>query len=290
MLGYRLLCLISYVIGGISGLSIGIFRYRLYQRAKLNVAQSGCFGEGCSGWRLHYAVLKTFFYTGVNVSDSLLLWCLPWSWCQHWVAEIEGWEEVQRAQRANTTRGLLFLTPHLGCFELAAAWISYQRALTSMYRPPKQAWLDRFMRWGRQQGQSTLVPAELKGVRALLKTLKQGGAVGLLPDQVPQRGEGVWSTFFGRPAYTMTLASRLQQSTEAMAFLVSTERRVGWGGMHLHFKRLPDIGASCLIEESVHALNHALEEVVRQYPTQYLWGYNRYKVPTGVEAPKEKIE
>jgi KDO2-lipid IV(A) lauroyltransferase len=48
--------------------------------------------------------------------------------------------------------------------------------------------------------------------------------VGLLPDQVPPDGMGVWAPFYGRPAYTMTLAARLVQQTGAALLLIWAER------------------------------------------------------------------
>jgi len=281
----RFFCLISYMIGGTLGILVALFRRRLRERAKLNVAQSGCLGAAQEAGLGQYFVFKVLFYAGVTTFDTLCLWCLPWSWCRNWVMHVTGWESVLEAQQENPDRGTLFLTPHLGCFEISAAWVADQQPLTSMYRPPRQEWLDRFMRWGRERAQGNVVPAELKGVRALLKILKRGGSVGVLPDQVPATGDGVWATFFGRPAYTMTLASRLLDVTHARCIMVIAERRVGMGGIHLHFEILPDVVPGMSIEQSVQKMNHALEDAIKRFPEQYLWGYNRYKVPAGIAFP-----
>ena len=64
----------------------------------------------------------------------------------------------------------------------------------------------------------------------------KGGAVGLLPDQAPGVGEGVWADFFGRPAYTMTLVVRLQRATGAAVIMVFAERLPGGRGYHLHLE------------------------------------------------------
>ncbi len=130
-----------------------------------------------------------------------------------YAANIENWELAQTALESG--RGVIFLTPHLGCFEIIAQAIAQRIPLVALYRPPRKAALKPLIEDARTRPNLTLAPANLSGVRTLLKTLKKGAAIGLLPDQVPQQGEGVWANFFGKPAYTMTLPAKLQQMTEA---------------------------------------------------------------------------
>jgi KDO2-lipid IV(A) lauroyltransferase len=190
------------------------------------------------------------------------------------------WAVVEEARRA--ARGILFLTPHLGCFEISAAYGAQRLPLTVMYRPPKLRWLEPVMLEGRTRWSARLAPATLAGVRTLLKALKRGEAVGLLPDQAPGAGEGTWAPFFGRPAYTMTLATRLQRSTGAAVIMAFAER-LARGGYELHLEAVPTDG----FDEA--ALNRAIEAVIRRCPEQYLWSYNRYKVPAGVEPPSGSV-
>jgi len=103
--------------------------------------------------------------------------------------------------------------------------------------------------------------------------------VGLLPDQAPGVGEGEWADFFGRPAYTMTLVVRLQRATGATVIMVFAERLPGGHGYHMHFEEVPTR------QLDAPALNRAVEAQVRRCPEQYLWSYNRYKVPAGAPAP-----
>ncbi len=187
------------------------------------------------------------------------------------------WHVVESALAKK--KGIIFLTPHLGCFEIAAHYLSRRFPLTVLYRPPKQRWLEPLMNFGRQRGQTILAPANLKGVRLLYKALQRGHAIGLLPDQAPGFGEGVWADFFGKPAYTMTLVRRLQQSTNASTIMVFAERLPDARGYHLHFY---DALANNFDEA---ALNRAVETVIRKCPAQYLWGYNRFKAPAGAAPP-----
>jgi len=134
------------------------------------------------------------------------------------------------------------------------------------------------MRSGRERGQARLAKADVSGVRLLYKALKRGETIGLLPDQVPSQGEGEWAKFFGRPAYTMTLVGRLAQASGATVLLASAERQPRGEGYILRFEPLP-LDFSRPVTQQI---NTALEQLIRACPTQYLWSYNRYKVPRGV--------
>ncbi|MQM32013.1 MAG: lipid A biosynthesis acyltransferase, partial [Candidatus Accumulibacter phosphatis] len=147
--------------------------------------------------------------------------------------------------------------------------------ITVLYRPPKQAWLQTMIEAGRARAQLHLAAADLSGVRGLLKALKGGEAVGMLPDQAPRAGEGRWLDFFGRPAYTMTLAARLVE-TGASVIMVWAERLPAGAGYHFHLQA-PTQPISGSIEERALQINQQIEVLVRQCPQQYLWGYNRYK-------------
>jgi KDO2-lipid IV(A) lauroyltransferase len=120
-------------------------------------------------------------------------------------------------------------------------------------------------------------------VRRLLKALKTGEAVGMLPDQVPGKGEGLWLPFFGRPAYTMTLAARLAE-TGATVLMAYAERLHYGAGYHLKLFPLRHELSGDLANRAAQ-LNRELEQLIRECPEQYLWGYNRYKVPAGAEPP-----
>lgn len=193
------------------------------------------------------------------------------------VAAADGWGAVEAARARG--RGVIFLTPHLGCFEICSLYIAHRLPFTFMYRPPNLKWLEPLMIAGRSRWQAVPAPANLRGVRLFYRALQRGGSVGLLPDQAPGAGEGVWADFFGRPAYTMTLVGRLQRATGAAIVMVFGERLPAGQGFHLHFE---EVQAAALNER---ALNRAIETQVRRRPEQYLWSYNRYKVPAGAKPP-----
>ena len=246
-------------------------------RLRENIRNSEvCHPDACD--RLtHQAVAEA----GKGVTEMAALWFASddrirgWMHCDTWPVA-----ELACAQG----KGIIFMTPHLGGFEICAQYIAQRMPITVMYRPPKLRWLEPLMIAGRGRWGAAVVPANLKGVRAFFKALKNGQAVGLLPDQTPGVGEGAWADFFGRPAYTMTLVTRLQASTGAPVVMVSARRLASGKGFHIRFENVS-------VENFTETrLNQAVEAVVRRCPEQYLWGYNRYKTPAGARTDSERMK
>lgn len=215
---------------------------------------------------------------------------LPFVWCASpkrvlKTATIENWDLAQAALDAKT--GVIFLTPHLGCFEIIAQAIAQKTSLTALYRPSRQKALQPLVEGARARHNLHLAPANLAGVRTLLKALKNGQAIGLLPDQVPQNGEGVWAEFFGKPAYTMTLPAKLQKMSGAPIILSYAERLSFGRGYVIRFVPFDEPLPDCA-EGQARAINLAMEKLIARAPAQYIWSYNRYKTPNGVSAPDSK--
>ena len=194
------------------------------------------------------------------------------------------WMDTDCVDRAlQRGRGIVFLTPHMGCFEITAQAVArrYCNALgplTVLFRPARKPWLNALMQAARARPGLEPVPTNLNGVRQMIKALRQGHAVGLLPDQVPPQGMGQWLPFFGRDAYTMTLSARLAQQTGASVLLAWGER-LSWGrGYRMHFRELQD-PLSGDLQAAVLQINQEMERTIRMCPEQYLWGYARYKQP-----------
>jgi Kdo2-lipid IVA lauroyltransferase/acyltransferase len=198
--------------------------------------------------------------------------------------EWQGLELIPAAYAAG--RGIVFLTPHMGSFEVTAQAIAEEfwpvhGPITVLYRPARKEILREVMDESRARPGIVTAPATLGGVRLMIRALRRGEAVGLLPDQVPPDGMGVWVPFFGKPAYTMTLAARLVQQTGAVPLLIWGERLPHGKGYVIRIgplgETLPENDAAQA--ESAAIINRAMERLIRQRPGQYLWGYNRYKSP-----------
>jgi KDO2-lipid IV(A) lauroyltransferase len=188
-------------------------------------------------------------------------------------------DHVVAAARAEN-RGVLFMTPHLGCFEITARYLARQMPMTVMFRPPRQDALAPLLDAARNTSAMRAVPATTQGVREFVRALRRGESVGMLPDQAPGKGEGVWAPFFGRMAYTVTLPGKLAVQTGVPVILTAGERLPGGRGWRIHYVRVPEP-----LPESPEAqaalFNSAMETLIRRFPEQYLWSYNRYKTPRG---------
>jgi len=222
---------------------------------------------------------------GALVMELPRVWLRP---VDQAIGEPLRWEgEALIADLLERDRGLVLLTPHLGSFEVSAQAYAERfgarQPMTVLYRPARQAWLRDLEQRGRARPAISTAPATLAGVRLMLRALKRGETVGLLPDQVPPQGQGVWVPFFGRPAYTMTLAARLVQQTGAAVAILWTERLAGGAGYVVRALPLPEALPAQAEGDAAAALaiNRAMEATIRKRPTQYLWGYHRYKTPRG---------
>lgn len=256
-----------HAIGGLMGWLAWLGSPTYRRRFLANTRQAGYrFGE----------VAAAIGHAGRMVFESPRLWVRTTQ-----VNAIHGAEVVEAAWARG--KGILYLTPHLGCFELsvqaaAQRWSGEHGPITILYRPAKQAWLADLMLTARNRAGIQAVPTNLSGVRQMIKALRKGEAVGLLPDQVPPDGQGQWAPFFGKDAYTMTLAARLALQTGATVVLARCER-LSWGrGFELFFEEMP-VELSSELDPAVVQINQAMEHTIRQCPQQYLWGYGRYKQP-----------
>lgn len=188
----------------------------------------------------------------------------------------EEWPLIDRTLAEG--KGLILISPHIGCFEMLGPFYSQRHPATVIFKEPRMQWLSALINSIRLSPQLTLVPANQKGVKGLLRTLMRGQTIGFLPDQVPAEGDGVYAPFFGQPAYTITLVQRMQAIRQTPIFTVGLERLDHARGYHFHVVPM----AAPLSEDPAIAaveMNAALEDMIRRMPSQYLWGYNRYKNP-----------
>lgn len=226
----------------------------------------------------------------IGKGASELAWALFRS--DHAVAKVRsrtGWEAVERLRGGH--RPIIFVTPHLGSYDVAGRYLWKHLPILAMYRPHKIFWIDQLLREGRNRGAApdgtNVAPATVAGVRMVLKHLRRGGCSVVLPDQVPGLGEGEWVDFFGRPAYTMTLLGRLQEASGAAIVFCYARRLPRGEGYTMHFSAL-EAPLPADRREAARRVNAEVEKLVREAPSQYLWGYNRYKRPAGAPPPPQE--
>jgi Kdo2-lipid IVA lauroyltransferase/acyltransferase len=219
-------------------------------------------------------------HAGKMTLEALWVWCRPHNEVMKAVICTD--EQVLELAEASG-KGEMYLTPHLGTFEVAARYCATRKPMTALFKPSKQASVNRLFEVARNLPGLTMAPADGSGVRKMLKALKAGQSIGLLPDQVPPLNQGIWTTFFGMPAYSMPLPEKLHAATGASVVMTFCERLENGKGWHMHYKTFEGV-------PSPQAVNEAMQVWISQHPEQYLWGYNRYKQPVLPIAPtlKEK--
>ena len=268
----------NHVLGALAGRLVYAFSPRYRRRLLDNLGHSGV----CADARALARVARENA-AEIGKGAAELAWALFRS--EDAVAKVRGrtgWEAVERLRAAN--RPIIFVTPHLGSYDVAGRYLWKHLPILAMYRPHKIFWIDQLLREGRNRGAApdgtNVAPANMAGVRMVLKHLRRGGCTVLLPDQVPGLGEGEWVDFFGRPAYTMTLLGRLQESTGAAVVFCYAERLPRGAGFHMHLSELVEPLPADRVQ-AARRVNAQVERLIRERPAQYLWGYNRYKRPAG---------
>lgn len=222
--------------------------------------------------------------TGRTFAEFGAMWCWPGERALGLVKEVVGLESYERARSSG--RGAILLTPHLGAWELCGLYFSSRAPLTAMYKRPPVQEMEEFYCAARGRLGARLAPADAGGVATLLRALKSGEVVGILPDQDPGRGAGVFVPYFGVLANTTTLVAKLAARSRAPVLLVWAERLPRGAGFRIHVvEPARVIGVDDPIAGTV-ALNLEIEELVRTRPTQYLWSYKRFRSrPAGLGNP-----
>ncbi|MCD9027362.1 lauroyl acyltransferase [Luteimonas sp. BDR2-5] len=228
---------------------------------------------------LHRAVLRT---TALQTLETLRLWTRPHARNLGMIRTTHGVGLFDAALASG--QGLIVAAPHYGNWELLNQWLAARTPISILYRAPESAVGEAFLRLVRAGDHARVqqVRAEGPAVRQLWKTLKAGGVVGILPDQQPKAGDGEFAPFFGLPALTMTLVSRLAERTAAPVLFAYCERIGDGPDFALHIEPAPDGIAAADPLRGAAALNAAVEHIARRDPAQYQWTYKRYKArPSG---------
>jgi len=269
-----------HALGGALGWLVWVCSPGYRQRFRANVAQAG----------LPFHVAKpAIAEAGRFVAELPKLWLRPFDVSCLANVEIQGKSHAERAFAQG--KGVIFFGPHCGSFELGPqALAEVYGPITAIYRPARQPSLAALELATRQRPQLKVLPASLSAIKAMHKALKGNQAVALLTDQVPPEGLGVWAPFFGKPAYTMTLAARLALRSGAAVLPVSCERLPKGRGYIVKIWPPLDTGVGVdkpNLLDVVTRINQAIEAIVTSQPGQYLWGYGRYKTPRQEVPPQE---
>lgn len=190
------------------------------------------------------------------------------------VREVRGIEHLRGAMDAG--RGVIVAAPHMGAWELLGLWLSTQAPMATLYRPPHDRGFEALLAGHRGRFGAAQIAADRRGVKRLIQALGRGDIVGILPDQQPGAGQGEFAPFFGVQALTMTLLPRLAQRTGAPVVFAWAERLPRARGFVIHIQEPWRVDPELDAAETAAGLNRRVEEVARQCPEQYQWGYKRF--------------
>ncbi len=195
------------------------------------------------------------------------------------ITEVQGKEYLE--EYAANRLGALVLVPHFGNWELFCAYLGAEYGFAALYDPPKISSLEPIILSARERFNGKLFAIGAAGMRSLLRSLQNGELVGLLPDQVPNREQGVYAPFFGHPALTMRLAHRLAVKSHDRVVIVGIERVADSSGYHyrIHIEPLVEDPSGLDEQEFAAVMNRSIERLVLRAPAQYQWEYKRFKRP-----------
>ncbi len=280
----KLLACMPLRIAHVIGAGVGLLMWQLGRRGRETSLRNLelCFPEMGQPDRERLAK-ASMMETGKNIAELGALWLWPIAKTLSLVKQVSGEHYVTEALAKE--QGIIFVSPHLGAWELSGLYCATKGYMTSLYRPPKLQGMDELIRYARQRGGAALVPTDAKGVKALLQGLKRGELTGILPDQDPGFGNGEFAPFFGVPANTMTLLSKLAFRSQSPVILIYAERLPKGEGFHLHLSPIELDYEGADVHASLVAINQAVERAVRESPAQYQWSYKRFKSRPEGESP-----
>lgn len=212
----------------------------------------------------------------LSYAESAKCWAMPPEWSVAQIKKVHHLDVLTSALA--DPKGALIITPHLGTWEMMNAWVNQYGTPTIMYKPSKNPALDQFVLDSRKSLNAQLVPTDATGVKALFKTLKQGGFSVILPDHVPDRSGGVVVPFFGVDCLTSTLASKMAQKTGCKLVGLSCFRQANGEGFEVYCDALDD---PALYDQDINiataTLNQSIETMINRFPEEYMWGYKRFR-------------
>jgi Kdo2-lipid IVA lauroyltransferase/acyltransferase len=248
-------------------------RGRDWQVARTNLALVATAAGIAPGRRQVHAAVRNARLTAL---ESLRFWTRPAARNLRRVRAVEGAGHLDQALASG--RGAILAAPHYGNWELLNQWLAARTPLAVLYAPPGSGAVEAFLTRARARPGVLPVRADAAAVRRLLRRLQDGGVLGILPDQQPKRGEGVHAPFFGQPALTMTLLSRLAARSGATVLLAAAERDPDERGFTIRIEPVDAAVADRDPARAAAALNAAIERLVLRAPLQYQWTYKRFSI------------
>src|SRR5210317_7782 len=264
---FSLPLLIIHLLGCFLGMMMYFFDAKFRERVSKNIKEAKIVSGKIETKSL---IVKNSMHIGMALMETFTIWFASSTKIKKLVKKTINWDLIE--QQKSKGRGIIFLTPHMGSFEITAQYYGINHPIKVMFKPSKREWINNLMFYGRNKNHVSPVNIEMSGMKQILKSLKNGEAVGILPDQVPPEGHGAWSKFFNQRVYSMTLIEKLHKLTQApIIFALGRRKKIGMG-FEIELFSYED-------EVTVQSIDQFIEKIVRTAPEQYLWNYRRYKLP-----------
>ncbi len=263
---------LSHGLGYLAGWGLYLFPSHSRRIVRINIGL--CF-PALGASEQNRLVRKNLIEVGKTILEVGTLWLRPGKATLRLIKKVNHSELVDEALAAG--KGVILASPHQGGWEAAGLYCSAHYGMSCTYKPLKMKQLDVLVTRARGRMGGHFIPTNAGGLRVLFKTLKQGNAVGMLPDQEPLDGTGVFAPFFGIPAYSMVFLGRLAARSGAPIIFTWCER-LSWGrGYHLHFRQAPASAHVADTLEATVANNQVVEDIARTNLAQYQWSYRRFR-------------
>lgn len=261
-----------------------VWRFSKRERRVSQVNVELCFPEK-TPWERDQLAEGALIESARTLLEMGYIWLKPKDKVLSKVVLVEGMQAVEACMAKQ--QPVILLGPHIGQWEMIGQWFPTQAPVTGMFSPSRIREVDDLVKHGRERTGSRLVPADVKGVAALLKALRRGEVVGILPDQEPEKGQGgVFAPFYGVPALTATLLPKLVKKTQARVFTALARRLPKGQGYEIII--LPADEKVYSQDEVIAAegVNASVEQIIDYAPLQYQWSYKRFKKrPDGGPQP-----
>ncbi|MHB8455026.1 MAG: lysophospholipid acyltransferase family protein [Acidiferrobacterales bacterium] len=271
---------LCHLLGAAIGLLAVVLPTELRRVTRLNIDR--CLPELSQAER-NRLTRRSLIRMGSTIAETGPVWFWAGSRLQGLVRKVSG--EQYLAEGMARGDGVILAAPHLGCWEMIGAYCSMRYPMITLYRPPRLQQLDSVMKRARNRFGGRLAPTDSRGVRQLYQALGRGELVGILPDQEPAGGHGLFAPFFGVEANTMVLLSRLARQSGATVLFTYAERLPRGNGYHIHFVPAPAGVDDADLQTAVTHINLGVEQCIRNLPEQYQWSYKRFRSRPPGEPP-----
>ncbi|KGK42434.1 lauroyl acyltransferase [Nitrincola sp. A-D6] len=244
---------------------------RIYRTTRANL--TSCYPELSEDQR-EIIIQQSLEQTGQSIAEMGMSWLWPVKRTLKTIHAVHN--EALITDGIAAGKGVILMAPHLGNWEVLNLYLSNRYTFTAMYKPPRQKQLDNLIKRMRARLGTDMAPANVQGVRKVMKALKRSEMVGILPDQEPDVGSGVFADFFGTPALTMTLLPQLAAQTGAKVICGYAKRLDNAAGFEIYFSEAEADVSLKDAQLATEAMNRSVERCVRELPAQYQWEYKRF--------------